>query len=352
MDEAPLEELGGLSPRDYASGEGFRTMFRMGLTGRLLTTPAGFLPGSEVAILSILGYAPDELPRGRAALEAAGAGVIFPSGNVAFRCNFVRSGADGRIDPSVSLSSRSRRILLRALSPLGIEHGRGDVGLLSQSPEEAMYMGCSPYGWTPGAPGSALPEVVREAARILHRHPLGALSPDGPDSIWIWSGSVVRSFRQFPYQATLIAAVPLVRGIGYATGMNVVDVPGATGNCLTDYSAKTRAAISALSGSDIVIIHIEACDEASHRRSLPDKLRAISAIDHDVIRPLLKEAARREDLTLAVISDHPTSSLSGLHGAGPVEFAILPPRTVSPASLPSRLLSGSQFIRLCLHPIQ
>lgn len=344
MDEAPLEVLGGVTPKDYVSGEGFRELYSGGLSGRFHSTPLGFTPGSEVAILSILGYAPSEIPPGRASLEAAGSGIEFNPGDIAFRCNIVRFDNGKLVYPSVSLDDDTRAAIFRTLT--GIKVGRGGIGLISCSPSEDLYLGRSPYD-SYGAPvaDSALPEIAVKAHDILSARNYCADQSVSPNGIWIWSGAPVRTFRYFPRKAAIIAAVPLVKGIGKLTGMEVIDVEGATGRCDTDFRAKTAAAISALDEYDFVIIHVEACDEAAHRRSLLDKLEAISSIDRDIIVPLLREASVRGDIALAVISDHHTSSVTGKHSSDPVGFAIKAPSGVA-GSLGGEL-HGREFIDLC-----
>jgi len=53
------------------------------------TVPEGFPPGSDVANLSLLGYAPERYYTGRAPLEAAAMGIRLADDETAFRCNFV-----------------------------------------------------------------------------------------------------------------------------------------------------------------------------------------------------------------------------------------------------------------------
>ena len=62
----------------------------------------------------------------------------------------------------------------------------------------------------------------------------------------------------------MISAVDLLKGIGTYAGLEVIDVPGATGNIDTNYEGKVKAALDALKQLDFVYLHIEAPDEAGH----------------------------------------------------------------------------------------
>jgi len=108
-----------------------------------------------------------------------------------------------------------------------------------------------------------------------------------------------------------------VRGIGRIAGLDVVDVPGATGDLDTDYGAKARAAALALRDHDMVWVHVEAPDEAAHMGSLSEKIKAIERVDHEVLAPLL-EAER--SAAVLVLPDHHTPLRTRTHAAEPVPF--------------------------------
>ena len=74
MADNPIEQLGGKTPLQYAKTPYMDMLARMGRTGRLVTVPEGFPPGSEVANTAILGYNLEEVYEGRGPLEAASIG--------------------------------------------------------------------------------------------------------------------------------------------------------------------------------------------------------------------------------------------------------------------------------------
>ncbi len=116
----------------------------------------------------------------------------------------------------------------------------------------------------------------------------------------------------------MISAVDLLRGIALLAGMEVIDVPGATGFLDTDYEAKARYAVRALDHLDFVYVHVEAPDEAGHMGSVEEKVRAIERLD-EAIGIVLD----RPDTTIAVLPDHPTPIRTKTHTADPVPFAVL-----------------------------
>ena len=70
-----MESLGGRTPLQAARTPEMDAIARAGVLGRSRNVPDRFLPGSDVATLSLFGYDPDVVFTGRAPLEAAAAGV-------------------------------------------------------------------------------------------------------------------------------------------------------------------------------------------------------------------------------------------------------------------------------------
>ena len=80
----------------------------------------------------------------------------------------------------------------------------------------------------------------------------------------------------------------LVRGVGVLLGWKRIDVPGATGYLDTDYAAKGRYGVAALADHDLVCVHVEAPDEASHEGKADEKVKALERIDRHIVGPLLE----------------------------------------------------------------
>jgi 2,3-bisphosphoglycerate-independent phosphoglycerate mutase len=120
----------------------------------------------------------------------------------------------------------------------------------------------------------------------------------------------------------MITAVDLLRGLAALVGWRRIEVPGATGYLDTDYAAKGRNAIDALSDNDIVCVHVEATDEASHEGNVPAKIKALEAIDEKIVGPLHAALQAKGDYRILVTPDHPTPVRIKTHSHGAVPFAM------------------------------
>jgi 2,3-bisphosphoglycerate-independent phosphoglycerate mutase len=183
-------------------------------------------------------------------------------------------------------------------------------------------------GYAPGAAAGAgdTPAALKLAA--LQRRADEVLARVRPaTNAWFWGEGrrpVMPQFHDlYGLSGAVVGAVDLVRGIGRLAGLDVIDVPGATGDLDTDYAAKARAAVAALADHDLVWVHVEAPDEASHMGDVGEKLRAIERIDADVLAPILAVSPRP---AVMVLPDHQTPVALRTHSAGPVPFVISAPR--------------------------
>jgi 2,3-bisphosphoglycerate-independent phosphoglycerate mutase len=116
--------------------------------------------------------------------------------------------------------------------------------------------------------------------------------------------------------------VDLVRGVGVLIGWTRIDVPGATGYLDTDYAAKGRAGVQALQDHDLVCVHVEAPDEASHEGRADAKVKALEEIDRHIVGPLLASLPRFGDWRILVSPDHRTPLRTRAHAHGAVPFAV------------------------------
>jgi 2,3-bisphosphoglycerate-independent phosphoglycerate mutase len=137
------------------------------------------------------------------------------------------------------------------------------------------------------------------------------------------------AFREkYGIGGAVISAVDLIRGLGVQAGMEVIDVPGATGYLDTDYGAKARYALKALERTDFVFVHVEAPDEAGHSGKLEDKMKAIEDLDAKLIKPLFDGLGKFGDFRLMVLPDHPTPLATKTHAYDPVPYLIYDSRHI------------------------
>jgi len=394
MSDEPLADHGGRTPLMMARKPSIDRIAREGRMGRLATIPEGLGAGSDVANLSVLGYDPTKLQNGRAVLEAASMGVDLAPDDVALRLNLIRT-SDGIIrDHSAGhITTEEAALIIRDLEatfgrsgPLPVSFHEGvsyrhllvlhgawaDPALDCTPPHDHVGEAVTdrlPRATSPAAEATErrLRDLVALTRPLLADHPVNrariAAGKTPADSIWPWSPGRrprMETLRQrFGVTAAVISAVDLVMGLGVYAGMDVIRVPGATGLHNTNYEGKARAALDALADHDLVYVHVEATDEASHACDLGLKVKCIEYLDERLTRLVLEGIETRGiAAAVAVLPDHPTLVRTGKHGRDPVPFAIRRPGA-SPDSTEAfdefqaasgsyGLLEGDAFIRAVL----
>ena len=171
-----------------------------------------------------------------------------------------------------------------------------------------------------------LNKIIRDSWNTLERlkETRGDISAN---SVWLWGSGKAPAMPSFKerYGVTggVISAVDLLKGIGVYAGLEVINVPGATGYLDTNYEGKARYALDRLKELDFVYVHVEAPDEASHGGSLENKIRAIEDFDERVVGPVLAGMETFGKFRLLVVTDHNTPISVKTHTSEPVPFAML-----------------------------
>src|SRR5437667_6740889 len=99
-------------------------------------------------------------------------------------------------------------------------------------------------------------------------------------------------------------------------------MPSATGYLDTVYAAKGRYGVAALADHDLVCVHVEAPDEASHEGRADAKVKALEEIDRHIVGPLLEALPKHGDWRILVSPDHRTPLRTRAHAHGAVPFAL------------------------------
>jgi 2,3-bisphosphoglycerate-independent phosphoglycerate mutase len=341
MADEPQAALGGRTPLEAADTPCMDGLARGGVVGLVQTVPAGMDAGSDVANLAVLGYDAAAVFSGRSPLEAASIGVELGPDDVAYRCNLVTI-VDGVMKDNTagSISDDDARRCIAALQaalgggPFEFHAGVSYRNLLIWRGGELVP--CTPphdildrpvAGYLPGAAAGASGSAAAAALVALLRRADEALAGVRPaTSVWFWGeGRAPRMPRWselYGLSGAVVGAVDLVRGIGRLAGLDVIDVPAATGDLATDYGAKACAAIAALDDHDLVWVHVEAPDEAGHMGSLHEKVRAIERIDAEVLASIMSSSHRPAAM---VLPGHYTHLSTRTHAGPPVPFVISEP---------------------------
>lgn len=356
MGDLPMAELGARTPLDAARTPAMDQVARQGELLLLQTIPLGYPPGSDVANLSLMGYTPEECYTGRAPLEAASMGVSLGPDDIAFRCNLVTldfqtGGAVVMEDYSAGhISTEEARELIDAIAGQlnddrvcfypGVSYRHlmvhtGSVsGLATVPPHD--YIGRNvAHKWDEYQRIEHFREMCAKARDILECHPVNkkrlAAGKSPANAIWLWGegrAPVIQTLQErFGRSGALVSAVDLLKGIGVYAGMEILNVPGATGYLDTNFQGKVDAALAALDRHDFVLVHIEAPDEAGHEGSLEKKLQAIEAFDASVVQPIMRGLEQRNGpYRLAVAMDHFTPLSLRTHTREPVPVALMDSR--------------------------
>lgn len=364
MGDVPQESLGGKTPLEAAATP---TLDRLAPASELLlvhTVPEGFPPGSDVANLSLLGYEPQAVYSGRAPLEAASLGVELGPEDTAFRCNLVqvthKNGNMVMADYSAGhISTEEARELIEALKE-GCKDTRISLYpgvsyrhlLVLHTPLPPQFSTVPPHDhsgqnvsnfFTSYQQVDALKQLYACGPAILAGHPVnGKRRTEGKaeaNFFWLWGEGKrpTMSTLQADYglQGGMISAVDLLKGIGVLSGLEVVDVPGATGYLDTNYAGKAQAALQVLAEKDFVAVHVEAPDECGHQGLLPEKMQAITDFDARIVRPIVEEMEKRQEpFRLVVTMDHYTPLHLRTHVDWPVPMLLFDSRSRNTTGLP------------------
>ncbi len=366
MADHPVERLGGQTLLQYAHTPYMDMLAKNGRTGRLITIPKGFQPGSEVANTAILGYDLNKVYEGRGPLEAASIGYDMAPDDMAMRCNIITL-ADGRIKNHHGghLTTEESDVLIKYLDEklgnknikfiTGIQYRHlliiknGNKHIVCAPPHDHPEEEWRPLlvkpepGWEDRRDGNRMTArqtadlingLILKSQELLEQHPFNKAraeqSKDLANSIWPWSGGYrprMNTLQQmYPQikEGDVISAVDLIRGIGKYAGLNRVMVEGMTGLADTNYENKAQAAIDMLRKHDFVYLHIEASDEAGHDGDLALKLKTIENLDSRIVRPIYEEVSTWNDnpVCIAILPDHPTPVELRTHVDEPVPFII------------------------------
>ena len=364
MADHAVDRLGGKTLLEYANTPNMDRLARIGRCGRLITVPDGFLPGSEVANATILGYDMNKCYEGRGPLEAASIGYEMRPDDLALRCNIIclasqriknHHGGHLTTDESQELIDllNSRLGTDRVHFIKGIQYRHllivrgGNKHIVCAPPhdhpnEEWRHLLVHPEkGYEKEAMETAilLNDLIIKSQDVLFDAPLNVRrrseGKDQANSIWPWGGGYRPQMKtlqeMYPQvrRGDVISAVDLIRGIGHYAGLHNIIVPGATGLANTNYEGKTQAAIDALRKDDFVFLHVEASDEAGHDGDLDLKLRTIENLDSRMVGPIYDEVSKwDEPVCMAVMPDHPTPVEIRTHVKEPVPFVVWYPGIV------------------------
>ena len=356
MADEPKDFPDGKTPLISAKTPNLDLIASKGELGLVYTIPEGMSPGSDVANMSILGYNPKEYYSGRAPIEASGLGLKLAMDEIAFRCNLVslKESEEGLLMDDYSaghISDEEAKELIDTLNQeLGDERVKfypsvsyRNLCIIKQIEPEAIKIP-PPHDISGQLIKKYLPrdnfndsekfvlDLMEKSQKLFKGHKVNQARRNGgkktADSIWLWGQGKTPKFTTFKERygitGAVVSAVDLIRGLGKLAGLEIIKVPGATGYIDTNFEGKVRASLSALEkGADLVYLHLEAPDEASHLGDLKMKIKAIELFDERILGAMLKGMNRFKEWVILVLPDHTTPIRLKTHHTNPVPFAVI-----------------------------
>lgn len=343
----PLPDRGNRSCLELARTPNLDRMVRTGRSGVARTVPAGMEPSSACACMSVLGYDPLVYYRGRSAIEAVSMDIPIAADEVVFRCNLVAilNGKMWSYSSGYITTEEARQLIDMLNQQLGSDRVQFFPGvsyrhiLKLKGEEQTLRAKCIPphdianknvAGYLPQGEGSEIIlDLMHRSEAALINHPVNAARRSRGEipatSIWLFWGSgqiptMPTFLTTYGLRAAMTSGVDLLRGLAKMADMTILLIPGVTDNLDNDFAGQAEGGLAALATHDMVVIHVEAPDEAAHEGAVEKKVAAIEAIDREVIGRLL--AYRRDKLRVLVMPDHPTPIQSQTHNDEPVPFLL------------------------------
>ena len=356
MADYPIPELGNQTPLQTARKPNMDSIAARGRSGLIKTVPDELTPGSDAAILSVLGYDPRIYCTGRGPLEAPSRGIKLCENDTAYRCNTITEKDGAILDYSAGhiTTEESSQLITEVKQALekpgevefysGLDYRHFLImrnfphpeQIVCTPPHDAIGVKVSevlPKAKVPEAEKNAqlLRDLINGSRKILQSHPVNVAREKAGkrpgNLIWPWGGGKKPSMptlkEKYGINAAVVSAVDLVKGIGTYAGMQIINVQGATGLYNTNYEGKADAALKALKTNDLVFVHVEAPDEAGHIKDYNLKVKTIEDLDKRCLGKILN--GLKEPYAIAILPDHPTPIKIGTHSRDPVPFAIASP---------------------------
>lgn len=355
--DEPRDELDGRTPLESAKTPHMDAVVKAGVVTRACHTPPSLPAGSEVGNMSLLGYDPIENFTGRAPIEAAAQGIVLGPDDWAVRCNLVTIIDQVMRDFTAGHISTEEAADLLATAQVEIARDPKYAGALEFRPGVSyrnllIWRGdklsapftmetrtSAPHDLTdksvsddfPRGPGSdVLTELMSASVEVFRDHAVNVVRQGynklPATNIWLWGLGKAPKLQPFAEvygpRGAMITAVDLLRGLASLIGWDRIEVPGATGYLDTDYAAKGRYAVEALDHYDLLCVHVEAPDEASHEGNAAEKVKAIEEIDQHIVGPVVEALERNGDWRIMISPDHPTFLRTKTHTHGNVPVAI------------------------------
>jgi 2,3-bisphosphoglycerate-independent phosphoglycerate mutase len=342
-------ELNGKTPLQNEHLDYFQWLAKNGETGLMTTIDYGIVPGSDTAHLSIFGYDPKVWYLGRGVYEALGAGLNLKKGDIAFRVNVATLKNGKIVDRRAGRNDYGLKELFSLIDGIEID---GVKVILKHTVEHRGVLvlrgkGISPYvsendphkevkpkeirplkkDKSSEKTAKILKEILKKVQELWSNHPINEERkkrgiPEANYLLIRGAGSLTKkpiSFeKKYGLKACCIAGGALYKGVAKFVGMDIIDVPGATGDKNTNLDNKVLYAINATKKYDFVFLHIKATDSLGHDGKCKEKAEFIKKVNDTLKRYKIH---KHFDL-IVMTGDHSTPCIKKEHSSDPVPILI------------------------------
>ncbi len=341
MADRGQELLGGKTPLEYADTPNLDSLYKKSVSGCVQTIPEGEEAGSAVANLNMLGFVSSEIYKGRAVIEAAGAGIPVKDDCLYIRTNLVSmkgesfetsviesySAHDIETETSRKLVQRLNEKLFKRGAELINTDSFRNILVIPGKTDDYKELDFMPPHDIIGQPISKFLkgnntyndyiDILKNAYEILKDD-----NDTKANAIWFWGASVPPNTQNAKTEdkKLILSETTLMRGIASLLSIECESILERE-SFESFLENKLEASKKALdSESDFVYLHIQEPDDLSHELQPKEKAEALSLIDKIFVSGLIEKLKTLDEYTITVASDHYTFSDTGAHGREPAPF--------------------------------
>lgn len=348
LGDRPIKSLGDRTPLEAATKPNLDKLASEGECGLMDPIAPGVRAGSDTSHLAILGYDPYKYYTGRGPFEAAGIGMDVRKGDIAFRCNFSTVDSDmvvtdrraGRITSGTDqLAAAVNGLDLDGVQVIFKESVAHRGALILRAPNlsaaitdtDPHHEGAAvltsraidPTDAAAAKTAAAVNAFVKKSYELLNDHPINrervAQGLNPANIILPRGGGVGPSIESFQIEhnlkAACVAETGLINGVARYVGMDITEVPGATGGPDSNVMNMAKAIIEQLADHDFVLCNVKGPDLGGHDDNPQIKLDMIAKLD-EMVGYLM--ASLPAGSYLLVTADHSTPCAIKDHSGDPV----------------------------------
>lgn len=327
LSEEKIRELNNMTPLEYAHTPTIDKIAEKGCHKKGIFYPPGRKPDSLSCILSILGVNRDEIPRSRAYLEAAAAGINVEENEAVLRCNLI-SVRENRLESFNGKGLTNKEMdeaseLVVTSGGIKFYHLKDYRNILVlKRNKELLSLKAVPPHENVGISIDRLFCGLREIKILKEFIENNQFFVKGSHyMLYPWGISEKVNLPSFyslhNKTCSLVCGAEIVKGMGKLMDIPVLPLKNATGDVDTDLNEKAEAVLREIRTHDVVVAHINGTDEISHRKDIYGKVGFIEKIDSEFLSEIYKNIT---DTKLIIVSDHQTSCVTGRHENGFVDY--------------------------------